>query len=81
MTKQMKEKVNYSGALCTRPYYSLTIQKIVDPELHGFIIPNFSTTTPVDTTIGCVMMMSTLQKCVDEQICKLTDVKLTEYDR
>lgn len=36
--------------------------KAVDPELHGFIIPNFSTTTPVDTTIGCVMMMSTLQK-------------------
>jgi len=36
-------------------------EKIVDPELHGFIIPSFSTTTPVDSTIGCVMMMSTLK--------------------
>jgi len=39
-------------------------KKIVDPELQSFIIPNFSTTTPVDTVIGCMMMMATLKKFV-----------------
>jgi len=42
-------------------------KKIVDPELQSFIVAKFSTTTPVDTAIGCIMMMSTLKHYFDYQ--------------
>ncbi|KLO04876.1 hypothetical protein SCHPADRAFT_917878 [Schizopora paradoxa] len=44
-------------------------EKIVDPELVKFIIPKFSTTTPIDTAVGCVMMMGTLKHYFDFVCC------------
>jgi len=44
-------------------------KKIVDPELQSFIVPNFTTTTPVDTAIGCIMMMATLKNYFDYVCC------------
>ncbi|KAG8810409.1 hypothetical protein FRC19_004560 [Serendipita sp. 401] len=37
-------------------------QNILDPSLHVWIIPDFTTTTPNDVVICSIMMMSTLQK-------------------
>ena len=36
--------------------------KLLDKDLLGWILPQFSTTTAVDTTIYAIQMMSTLQK-------------------
>jgi len=36
-------------------------KNIVDPTLYEWILPNFTTTTVTDTTVGAVVMMSTLK--------------------
>lgn len=41
---------------------SLLHENITDPSIREWIMPNFTTTTAVDTTVSSIIMMSTLQK-------------------
>jgi len=43
-------------------------KNIVDPSLHEWILPSFTTTTPNDTTICSIMMMSTLKAYFDYKV-------------
>jgi hypothetical protein len=40
----------------------LIAQNVVDPELHEWIMPQFTTTTETDTVVASVLMMGALQK-------------------
>ncbi|KAJ7264370.1 hypothetical protein C8J57DRAFT_1624994 [Mycena rebaudengoi] len=48
------------GAM-SREMVGLMEKNIVDPKLHEWILPNFSTTTITDTTASAVIMMATLK--------------------
>ncbi|KAJ7238166.1 hypothetical protein C8J57DRAFT_1439087 [Mycena rebaudengoi] len=48
------------GAM-SREMVGLMEKNIVDPKLHDWILPNFSTTTITDTTASAVIMMATLK--------------------
>jgi hypothetical protein len=45
----------------SREMVGLMEKNIVDPKLHEWILPNFSTTTITDTTASAVIMMATLK--------------------
>ncbi|KAJ6462431.1 hypothetical protein C8R45DRAFT_878602 [Mycena sanguinolenta] len=46
-------------------------KNVVDPTLRAWAIPNFTTTTLTDTTVGAVMLMSTLKKYFEYTIMVL----------
>ena len=58
-TRLMDEHVSINYEL---PLVADYDHKLIDKELLGWILPQFSTTTPVDTTVYAIQMMSTLQK-------------------
>ncbi|KYQ91415.1 hypothetical protein DLAC_08379 [Tieghemostelium lacteum] len=65
-------EVSAGGSLKTAPYDELTLRmsietskNIKDASIKDWIIPSFSTTTETDKIVGCVALMSSLQKYFD----------------
>ncbi|KAJ7654034.1 hypothetical protein DFH06DRAFT_1299116 [Mycena polygramma] len=52
---------NMDFALMARDMTGLLASVVVDPTLRAWVLPNFSTTTVRDTTVGAIVMMSTLK--------------------
>lgn len=48
---------------------SLIKENIIDPTLHQWIIPHFTTITPTDVVAASVIMMATLQAYFDYRFC------------
>jgi hypothetical protein len=64
--KELEIKVNGSRysvdyASIAQKFTELISENVVDPSLREWILPNFTTTTPNDTTVAAVVMMATLK--------------------
>ena len=72
VTHEGKEelKITASGTRYTvdfgdlaRQMTELIEQNVVDPDLRGWIMPAYTTTTLLDTTVSAIMMMATMKVC------------------
>ncbi|KAJ6456679.1 hypothetical protein C8R45DRAFT_913864 [Mycena sanguinolenta] len=52
-------------ALLSRQMGDLIHKNIVDPALRDWVLPSFSTTTTMDTTVGSMLMMAAMKKYFD----------------
>ncbi|PYI02090.1 hypothetical protein BO78DRAFT_400814 [Aspergillus sclerotiicarbonarius CBS 121057] len=78
---QKELEVRASGTLNTVNVGLLAIQmtnlikeNIVDPELHAWIMPSFTTTTQSDEIVAAVLMMGTFQKYFTYTMCLLCGI-------
>ncbi|RAL02887.1 DUF4419 domain-containing protein [Aspergillus ibericus CBS 121593] len=53
---------------------NLIKESIVDPELHAWIMPSFTTTTQSDEIVAAVLMMGTFQKYFSYTMCLLCGI-------
>jgi hypothetical protein len=61
-------------AALSRQMGELIHKNVVDPALREWILPNFSTTTETDTTIGSMLMMTTMKKYFDYKMSFLCGI-------
>ncbi|KDQ07441.1 hypothetical protein BOTBODRAFT_180718 [Botryobasidium botryosum FD-172 SS1] len=61
------------GAM-SRQMADLLHENLVDKELHGWTIPDFTTTTTNDKTISAVILMSTLKAYFDFKMCLMCGI-------
>ncbi|KAF7336442.1 hypothetical protein MSAN_02298200 [Mycena sanguinolenta] len=52
-------------ALLSRRMGEMIHKNVLDPALCEWVLPSFSTTTPMDTTVGSMLMMATMKKYFD----------------
>ncbi|KAJ6552859.1 hypothetical protein B0H19DRAFT_949997 [Mycena capillaripes] len=64
----------------SRQLEHLIHKNVVDPGLRDWILPNFSTTTDNDTTVGSMLMMATTKKCFDYKISFLCGIPRVTLD-
>ncbi|KAF8199358.1 hypothetical protein K438DRAFT_1823464 [Mycena galopus ATCC 62051] len=63
--KELKIKGPPDFAFLSEQMGEMIHKNVVDPTLREWVLPKFSTTTPIDTTIGSMLMMATMKKYFD----------------